>query len=209
MILQLRGTSGSGKTTLMKQVMADANCEPFRYAPAVRSKPVKKVRVYKGTWGELPLYVFGDYSIGAGGCDNIPTVQEVIDLLDEFATPTHKKRDAIICFEGLLLAHSWGALGEFAHEHYGNRYFNVFLDTPKEVCLARVLQRRAEKGGDTPPDRLAKIEKNVIADHYRVELCWKRVLARGGQRLMIPHKKPYPHVRVLLDSFMNEQRLFW
>lgn len=182
--------------------MADADCKPFKL-----DSRGKRTRVYKGKLGNLPLYVFGDYTIGAGGCDNIPTVQEVIDLLDEFATPTNAKQNAIICLEGLLLAHSWGALGEFAHEKYGTRYMNAFLDTPADVCLKRVLQRRAERGQDTPPDRLAKIEKNVIADHYRVELCWERVKNRGGQRVRLKHKNPYPQVENMLDDFLNYQSI--
>jgi hypothetical protein len=180
-ILQIRGTSGSGKTTMVKHLLK-------QIVPTVVewSENKKRARVYAGKYLGHKIFILGDYTIGAGGCDTIPKIEQVIDLVDRYAT---KYPEAIVVFEGLLLAHSWGAMGEYAHAKFGERYINAFLDTPEDTCLARVLHRRQQKsGGDTNPERHEKIEKNVRADYYRVYLCWKRVKARGGIREKVPHE---------------------
>lgn len=183
-LLQLRGTSGSGKTTAMKKLIDVIGAKPI----AMNDRMTKN-EVYRGSfvgYDDVKVYILGDYSPhrSAGGCDTIPTVQQVIDLVEKYS-----KAKTLIVFEGLLLAHSWGAMGEYAHEKFGPRYINAFLDTPEDLCLERVVQRRASKGRDTEGDRAAKIEKNVRADYYRVQLCYERVVARGGKRVDINHKK--------------------
>lgn len=182
-LVQLRGTSGSGKTTAMKYVMEKCNATPIR-----TNDGMTKNLVYRGVNGSFDgnIYFLGDYSPhrSAGGCDTIPSVQEVIDLIEEYGS----RKNSLVVFEGLLLAHSWGALGEYAHERWGERYVNVFLDTPEDVCLKRVIERRAKRGEETVGDRLTKISKNVHDDHYRVALCFERVVARGGVRKEISHQ---------------------
>lgn len=188
-VVQLRGTSGSGKTTAMHALFKTLqDIKPVKFADARAAK----VRVYKGSlWdGEgssIDTYVLGDYSPerSAGGCDTIPTVQETIDLIEEYGS----RKNSIVVFEGLLLAHSWGALGEYVHPRWGERYVNAFLDTPVEKCIARVTKRRASKGRETDGDRAVKIEKNIRDDYYRVQLCYTRVEARGGVRVDIDHTK--------------------
>lgn len=184
-VVQLRGTSGSGKTTAMRALFDEIEAEPFQLDERGR-----KVRVYGGVLttrdgDEVLAYILGDYSPerSAGGCDTIPTVQETIDLIERYGS----KENSIVVFEGLLLAHSWGALGEYVHPRWGKRYVNAFLDTPVERCIKRVAKRRADRGQDTEGDRAAKIEKNIREDYYRVELCYKRVLDRGGVRVDIDH----------------------
>jgi len=187
-VVQLRGTSGSGKTTAMRALFDAVDAEPYRFDERGR-----KVRVYRGTleieahagMRRVTTYILGDYSPerSAGGCDTIPTVQETIDLVERYGS----KENSIVVFEGLLLAHSWGALGEYVHPRWGERYVNAFLDTPVEKCIKRVTKRRAARGQDTEGDRAAKIEKNIRDDYYRVQLCYKRVIDRGGVRVDIRH----------------------
>jgi hypothetical protein len=112
-------------------------------------------------------------------------VQQTIDLIERYGS----RPNSIVVFEGLLLAHSWGALGEYVHPRWGERYVNAFLDTPVETCIERVTERRASKGRETEGDRAAKIEKNIRDDYYRVELCRRRVVDRGGVLVDIDHTK--------------------
>ena len=185
-LLQLRGTSGSGKTTAMRHLMDSLH--DLRQVKLTENG--RKVLVYRG---DLPImdpdeggepehwvrtYVLGDYNPerSAGGCDTIPSVQQVTDLVEKYGS----RKNTLVVFEGLLLAHSWGALGEYVHPRWGERYINAFLDTPVERCITRVTKRRADRGQDTEGDRAAKIEHNIRADYYRVELCHKRVIDRGG-----------------------------
>lgn len=192
-IVHLRGTSGSGKTTAMRHLIDSLS----DLKPVARNGATKTL-VYRGM---LPIidandegepehwvrtYILGDYTEGRGaaGCDTISTVQQVIDAVEKYGS----RSNAIVVFEGLLLAHSWGALGEYVHPRWGERYVNAFLDTPEDKCISRVTARRAARGQDTEGDRAAKIEKNIRADYYRVELCHKRVIARGGVLVDINHK---------------------
>lgn len=187
-LVQLRGTSGSGKTTAMKAFIDGL----YEFEPCEYNARKTKVVAYRGL---LPVgiddelvtaYVLGDYNLrrSAGGCDTIPSVQEVIDLVEKYGS----RPFSIVVFEGLLLAHSWGALGEYCHPRWGHRYVNVFLDTPVEKCIERVTKRRRDRGQDTEGDRAEKIEKNIRDDYYRVELCQRRVLDRGGVRIDINHR---------------------
>jgi hypothetical protein len=180
-VVQLRGTSGSGKTTAMRALIEQL--ENFR--PIEMNDRMTKNTAYHGILDDCGLrpvsvFVLGDYDPkrSAGGCDTIPTVQQVIDLVEKYGS----RKNSLVVLEGLLLAHSWGALGEYVHARWGERYVNVFLDTTVEKCIARVTKRRASRGVDTEGDRAAKIEKNIRDDYYRVQLCYERVVARGGVR---------------------------
>lgn len=185
-LVHLRGTSGSGKTTAMRALID----ELYEFKPIQMNERMTKNVAYRGKlevgddeW--VDTYILGDYTPGrgAGGCDTIPSIQEVCDLVEKYGS----RPNSLVVFEGLLLAHSWGALGEYVHPRWGDRYWNMFLDTPVEKCIERVTLRRASRGQDTEGDRAAKIEKNIRDDYYRVELCYKRVVARGGVRIDLPH----------------------
>lgn len=205
MILQIRATSGGGKTTLMRALYAQAECKPVKQEQMQRGGV--KTLLSKGEWQGVPFYVVGPYdSAGTGGCDRISQIADVIKLVDEPAKKTQRKdgwHTGIIAFEGLLLAHSWGAMGEFLHEHYGPRYVNAFIDTTVGQCYKNVLKRRATSGGDnTDKTRLEKIKKNVYDDYHRVELAYTRVVARGGQRIDIPYGNAFDAMAAYLDEWV-------
>lgn len=202
-VIQVRGTSGSGKSTAMRHMLELIEPKPLVYATTRSRNPAhQRVRVYKGHLDGARVYVLGDYSPhrNAGGCDTIPKIDEVIELTKTYGT----RERAIVLLEGLLLAHSWGAFGEFAHETFGERYINAFLDTPVEKCLKRVVKRRAAKGQDTEGERAEKIEKNVRADYHRVELCYDRVVNRGGVRIDINHKDSKAELEVLVRNTIQQ-----
>lgn len=207
MILQIRGTSGSGKTTVMRALYAAAECVPIKHETMLRGGT--KVLLSQGLWLDVPLFIVGPYSLdngATGGCDRISKIEQVIKLVDSVATITQAKNGwhtGIVCFEGLLLAHSWGAMGEFLHEKYGHRYVNAFLDTTVDQCYKNVLKRRKAGGADnTDAERIAKIKKNVYDDYHRVELCYTRVIARGGLRIDIPYRRAYASVAEYLDNWV-------
>jgi hypothetical protein len=210
-ILQIRATSGGGKTTLMRYLMELAYCKPVVTQQTTRGS---KTLINKGNWMGYPFYVVGPYDKeGTGGCDRISKIEEVIALVDRCARKTHDERGdhkGIVCFEGLLLAHSWGQMGEFLHEEYGARYMNAFIDTSIEQCYKNVLRRRAAAGADnTDADRVGKIHKNIVADHYRVELAHKRVLARGGRLIDVPYRTSGPFLKQYLVSWVETQAILY
>lgn len=210
MILQIRGTSGTGKTTIMRTLMTVAECVPHKVEPGKRKD---RVIAYKGKWDELDVIVLGNYeNPGTGGCDCINEIETVVQLVDEYAAPSHRKNGdhrAIIIFEGLLLAHSWGRMGEFVHEKYGHRYMNAFLSTTCEDAINNVMARRLRAGADNTPERVAKIVKNIEADYYRVELAYKRVIARGGQLIDVPYKNASEWMVQYIQNYVEEQRMLF
>jgi hypothetical protein len=205
MIIQIRATSGGGKTTLMRQLYAHAKCKPYHQEQMQRGGV--KTLISKGNWQGLPFYVIGPYDTeGTGGCDRISTIEQVIQLVDDCAKRTQAKdgwHTGIVAFEGLLLAHSWGQMGEFLHDKYGDRYLNAFIDTSVAQCFKNVMARRnaSGKGDPNDPERVAKIKKNVYDDYHRVELAYTRVIARGGQRVDIPYKRAFDATRDLIDTW--------
>jgi hypothetical protein len=210
-ILQIRATSGGGKTTVMRHIFAEAGCKPVKKQ---KTKRGEKVLINKGKLGAYPLYIIGPYdSEGTGGCDRISKIEEVIALVDEVAAPSNDSKGdhkAIVCFEGLLLAHSWGQMGEFLHEKYGDRYMNAFIDTSVEQCYKNVLKRRKASGADnTDKERLEKIHKNVVADHHRVALAHNRVIARGGRLIDVPYKTAPQFVLEYLHDWIDIQEVLY
>jgi len=206
MIIQIRATSGGGKTTLMRQLYKAAGCVPKTFEKMQRGGT--KTLISQGRLFGVPFYVIGPYdSEGTGGCDRISKIEDVIKLVHAAAKKTHDPagwHTGIVAFEGLLLAHSWGAMGEFLHEHYGDRYVNAFIDTSVEQCFKNVLKRRSSsgKGNANDPDRVAKIRKNVYDDYHRVELAYDRVIARGGQRIDIPYRRAFQATSDYLEKWV-------
>lgn len=211
MILQIRATSGGGKTTLARYLFLLADCKPFEVQKTARGE---KVLLNKGRWRGYPFYVVGPYdNNGTGGCDRISKVEDVIALVDKVARPSHSAsgdHKAIVCFEGLLLAHSWGAMGEHVHEHFGDRYINGFIGTTMEQCYANVLKRRARAGADnTDKERIAKIRKNVEADYHRVDLAHARVTARGGRLIDIPYEDSTAFTEKYINDWIDVQDILY
>ena len=45
-------------------------------------------------------------------------------------------------------------------------------------------------------------KKNVWNDFHRVELCYNRVIARGGRRIDIPYKNAFAFTKNYLDEWV-------
>lgn len=138
MIVKIHGTSGAGKTTIVRDIMEMAT-------QILPLGPVKRPEAYKLTMPNLvsPLYILGSYENTCGGMDGISSVQDQIDLIHKYAALGH------VVYEGLLMSTYHGKLGE-AMNCYGNNHVWAFLDTPIDVCIDRIKQRRLEAGNDKP-----------------------------------------------------------
>lgn len=134
-VVNVRGTSGSGKTTIVRGIMAmgtvtplDANKKPEGYRVDVPSL-------------SKPVYVVGPYTTACGGCDAVPTQDEICRRIRAYAPLGH------VLVEGLLMSHTFGRYAALDREldAQGNHFIWAFLDTPLEVCLDRVRARREER----------------------------------------------------------------
>jgi hypothetical protein len=98
------------------------------------------------------LYVVGNYESECGGCDRIKTPEEIADRIRTYIMggPVRAGRFDLV-FEGLLVSRTFDRYRLLTAE-LAQKYIWAFLDTPLDLCLERVKQRRAGKGVFEPLD---------------------------------------------------------
>ena len=159
MLINLRGTSGSGKSNAVLGVLAQCPHKP----------------IY-GALGRLPeayalcagqAFIIGPYTTERGGCDRVLPFTLVPQLIQKYAQQGH------VVFEGLLISTCYGVIGRLLEEHDSRL---LFLDTPLDVCIARVEARRRAAGNFRPFNPKLLIEKyNTIIrlrDKFWMRSMW-------------------------------------
>lgn len=155
MIIKIHGTSGSGKTTTVRELMGRSVTNPVPLWDYSGKRPEAYEILLPGV--KTPVYILGPYTAVCGGMDSIADDDEKIRLLRHYADLGH------VVYEGLLSSEYYGRLG-LASERYGDDHIFAFLDTPIEVCIERVKERRLKRGNTKPLDetntrnRVKKIE---------------------------------------------------
>lgn len=177
---QIRGTNGTGKTTIVRALLKQANARPHHYEK-------NKVRSYRGELFGTPIYFLGSYETNCGGCDTIPSVAKVAELLERYMTIDYER--CIVVFEGLMISHMLGTVGAMQEKLGKDRNILAYLDTPLELCIQRVVDRRVAQG-----DLREFNPRNVILDHERVILNKRRAEKLGYRVVTIDHRNAYHHV---------------
>jgi hypothetical protein len=113
-------------------------------------------------------YVLGSYENTCGGMDTVGTAQEVMGLLDKYSQLGN------IIFEGLLQSTYYGSMGLHSRK-YGGDYIYAFLDTPIELCLERVVERRKTSG------RNNKFNPQLTIDKWNTINLLRMKLRNGAQ----------------------------
>jgi thymidylate kinase len=164
MIVNIRGTSGSGKTTLMRRLMG---LYPIRskYFVEGRRQPLGYM-LYKE--GFRPLAVIGHYETACGGCDTITNMDEIFKLVRTCDTSASD-----VLYEGLLI--SADIQRTLALHQEGRRMLVVALDTPLDVCIASINERRRTK----TPDKPDVATKNTESKFKGVRSSMKRLEEAG------------------------------
>jgi hypothetical protein len=147
-VIKLGGCNGSGKSTIAREVLNHvAEGEPD--LPTLRSG--KRTKSYSGEWLGVPVIVLGKYDNACGGMDTISDKEDRFHLVKEYA---ERNTNAIIFFEGLITGKTYGALGALSEEHKRKKipWIWAFMGAPFDVCVGRVLERRAKAGNDAPFD---------------------------------------------------------
>ena len=176
-ILKIHGCSGAGKTTAVRELMKYAGTHPLGPNP-------RKPEAYM--LGILPTYVLGSYENTCGGMDTVGSAVEVMDLVDKYA------RLGNVVFEGLLQSTYYGKMG--AHSlQYGKDYVYAFLDTPIELCLERVVARRAASG------RNNKFNPELTIDKHETIAALQRKLSAQGFHRVVTLRHDLPMVPQLLE----------
>lgn len=147
--LNVRGPNGSGKTTLLRCLARDPLCR-VEHVLVPDEKPIPVTFVPGG------LAMIGDYTPAAkgttAGCDRIRTQAAVKSVLELIG-----RRDDVqlVIFEGVVIATIFGPWLDWERENGGMVW--AFLDTPLDVCLARVQERNGGKA----------VKEDQIADKHR------------------------------------------
>lgn len=191
-VIKVGGCNGSGKTTLARAMLK-------LYPEMVPIRQGAKIRGYVGgAVGKPNLYVLGSYENVCGGMDTISDKEERLSLVRRYA---EMRGDQIVFFEGLITGKTYGAFGVMSEEpkHMG-KWLYAFMDTPFDVCVERVLQRRAAKGNTAPFDP----ERTMRPTFKGVAAVARRAAEAGHKVVMVNHKsKPETAARALLARAME------
>ena len=188
MIISLRGTNGSGKSYLVKRLLRHFDAKGIGEGKKGRCANYKMTLETGDT-----LCVVGNYDIACGGCDSIqpydniwPRVVEMIEEGDH------------ALFEGALVSSGYGRIG-IATEDYGDDVVFVFLDTPLEICVENIYQRRMSRGKDEP--LTDKTIDNVRKKKKAVDNSIVRIRDHHERRVVVlDHRKAFHQMLTLLHE---------
>lgn len=165
-VIKLGGCNGSGKTTLARAVIEISDAKPLTWKGIKRSP-----NCYRGVYSGYVVLVLGSYETTCGGMDTISDKLDRLKML-EWA----KKNADIVFYEGLITGKTYGAMGAMSESDIVSKkgaWLYAFMDTPFEVCVQRVLGRRAAKGNLAPFDP----ERTMRPTYRGIESLRGRVVA--------------------------------
>ncbi len=134
MVIGIMGTSGSGKSTIVHNLLEKYDSEP------IVSKG--KIIAHRIDFPGQTVYAIGKYTTQCGGCDGIPTQDEVCRRIKYYAKKGH------VLFEGLLVSSCFGRYAKLLPRLGAHRI--AFLNTPLRTCISRVKKRRKAAGNTKP-----------------------------------------------------------
>jgi hypothetical protein len=151
MIVNIRGTSGSGKSTLAKLAIEHFLCLP---------KHNEKGRVTEYLDVNRHLLVLGSYETECGGCDTIKTQDEIVTRV-----VVGERLAKNLLFEGALVSTIAQRYLDLA-ALYPGRFIFAIMDTPLDLCLERVMERRARRGDERKLNPFRTVEKHNATKRF-------------------------------------------
>jgi len=195
MLINVRGTNGSGKTYISHKLILDHQHTELVEPEVVREKRFVKPNCYAI---EDDLYVAGRWKSGLDGI--FP--QEIVEDILRYWAP---KKNVI--WENVLVSANIGRWAVLAKElEPVNHNVWLYLDTPLEVCIERVQNRRQEardRGFDHRQED-TDVKLDVIAGHWRrVRRSAARAVKEGIDVRWIDYTRAYEQVYALLINEGN------
>lgn len=200
-VIKLGGCNGSGKTSAAKAILEITDAQPRKWR-GTRKSP----NYYHGDYEGHEVLILGSYETACGGMDTISDKHERLDFI-KWAVRT-AANGGIVFFEGLMTGKTYGAIGEYSDHTFHKdqaRWLYAFMDTPFDVCVQRVLQRRAAAGNDAPfdPERTMRstfTSCQHLLEKLRGERVGRTPIPTHHRTVNLKHKaKPYVLGRTLLD----------
>lgn len=188
MIIKLGGPNGSGKTTFAREFM-----KQWKFTPVTNERGKITQYTAAASVGKFKqVVVLGSYEAVCGGMDGVSDKNVRIAMIKEHMN--NKQR--LTLFEGIMTGLTYGEIGVLS-ETDKQPWIYAFLDTPFEVCVERVLARRAEKGNDKPFDA----EKNLRRRMREVQSVANRAKLFGHRVYWVDYKQtPKQQVTALLKA---------
>jgi len=187
-ILRVAGTFGSGKTTAVRKFLTGYPTQELKGSDG-------KIKGYRVDVPELtsPVFVLGSYHNVCGGCDGIPTQDEIAERILAAHPMGH------VLYEGALVAASGlkGAVTIAIHPTGCDVY--AFLTTPQDVCIERVIGRRQAAGNEKEFD-----PKNLVSKFESVWACYHNLKAEGSYDVrLLDYVAPHQELLNILQEFNN------
>jgi hypothetical protein len=186
-IINVRGTSGSGKSFLVNQLMGDYPIR-LRYKETGRKRPIGYLCQNEH---RRSLAVLGHYEIACGGCDTLPTLERIFELVRQAHHAGYH-----VLFEGLLVNSDRRRTIEMHQD--GLPLTVVTLSTPLDECLDAVRDRRARKAKNREPKPLNP--RNTETKYDLALVNHERFLQAGLESLLMTRKDALDHVRALVST---------
>jgi Alpha-glutamyl/putrescinyl thymine pyrophosphorylase clade 2 len=179
-IITIKGTNGSGKSSVVRALIANLG-------KAATLRFNQKEAGYRCRYGDGGLFVLGKYKSACGGLDSSYSYKGAADdvmlCLDILAAKGH-----VVC-EGIIAVnyYGFGRVTRFVDEQKakGNHVIFARLDTPVELCVKRVQQRRRLRGNYKPfnPDHL-------LHKHEALLRMQEKLREAGYDARVLPHEDP-------------------
>jgi thymidylate kinase len=186
MIIKIHGTSGSGKTTIVRALLELSDPVPADCINTDSGRIEAHLLHLPGVM--KPVVVLGPYGKSwCGGLDAVAGTLNHARMLDRYANLGH------VLYEGLLGSECYGAMGK-ASERFGKSHVFAFLDTPIEVCIERVKQRRFDAGNTKPLN-----EENTRGRIPKIERLYRKLKYELGREVAyIDYKRPVDQILDML-----------
>jgi hypothetical protein len=188
-LLNVRGSNGSGKTTVSQRLREEHRVLEEIIPPEMHGKRFKKPVVVPLEGGVCLL------GRAQSGLDGIFPQEIIEDLIRECAvTYPH------VVYENVLISGNIGRWGRLATElEPVNHSVWAHLDTPQQLCLDRIYQRRAVRAAEGWKHRGATIKEEVIRAHWRrVRRVAAQSVRYGLDVRWLPHETAYETVHDML-----------
>lgn len=182
MIINIRGTNGSGKTSLVRSILGD-NLQPIdliTFPDPTKRDPTRMGWVEGVRGGEN--FAIGSYKTACGGLDTIKTFaqqQEAIRVARSGGRFRGWRPRHIFC-EGVLCSTVSGSWVEF-FKRYPGEVLVAYLDTPLEVCLARITARQEAAG------RVRDIKMSLVSEKMAAIAKTREKMNAAGVRTVSLH----------------------
>lgn len=180
-VVAIKGTNGSGKSTVVRALLDRLGKQSIL---RVNSKEAG----YRCRYEDGSLFVLGKYKTAVcGGLDSSfsygGAADDLLLCIDKLAGQGH------VCCEGVIAITSYGhdRMTRFADKlkRKSHRMIFAHIDTPAELCVERVKQRRRESGNQKPfdPEKLLDKYQSILKSQ-------EQLLKAGYDARILPHEEP-------------------